>query len=747
LSRDSVISAIGWEDHLLQFLRAELAPTPGRARAAARIVVACVVATLLIMTMHSPHGSFIIITIFVTSLANAGASVAKAAWRILGTTVGAAVGLSAYIAFLDHPWLRVAMLGPLAAFFIFISQTTSTPYFGLLGGITAVLIMTVSGADADTGVHIGLWRFAMIALGAVIASAAQIILWPDDPEELLRATLEKRLSAIKELLAAIKESRQPDTAAAEELLLTGLSRQLDLLDQAEARYLSLRQRHAEQLALIGGVEQLLTAAVAFAVAVRERGAVASPPAKQRLAAIAADCARLSHALRTRQPAEINASSGSLPSDAAVAASGSAALLPGLLEMERILDLLPEATGFLDRDRHPRPVAPLIRALDSPARAPFFTQAFSLFNTHAIGFSLRTGLAATLSYVICQGLAWPGLATSIWTTLLIAQPTVGASVQKAILRLVGSAVGGLMGLVAILWAMPNMDSLPPLLVVVAVGTGLAAWVTAGSARISYVGIQMGLAFGLSFLNDLGPTTDLVPARDRVIGVLLGIVVSAFVFSLGGSILAGTAMRRSLSSTIRSLAGLSRVGLRGDASSATIGPARGWRWKVYQDLNATLRLNDESKYEWGAGLADAEAERTQVAHAATDAQGVFLALLALVHHRLSIDLSSMPPDLHARFQALAQGVVLRLAAVADRVEGKLEPPTPDPASLLARVQEAAGDALPTLEATISAHLPGRIALYEDLLARIAQLDRDAKLHPRKPETHPYSSPDLSRKAFKT
>ena len=563
----------------------------------------------------------------------------------------------------------------------------------------------------------------MIALGAVIAGAAQILLWPDDPETLLRAALEKRLAAVGELLAAIKESRQPDTAAPQELLLTGLARQLDLLDNAEARHLSLRQRHAEQLALIGGVEQLLTATVAFAVAVRERGAVPSPPTKERLVAIAAGCARLCHALGAGQPAEVPTPSESVPSDAAVAASGSATLLPGLLEMERILALLYEATGFLGRDRRPHPVPPLIRALDSPARAPFFTQAFSLINTRAIVFSLRTGYAATLAYVICQGLAWPGLATSIWTTLLIAQPTVGASVQKAILRFVGSALGGLMGLVAILWAMPNMESLAPLLVVVAVGTGLAAWITAGSARISYVGIQMGLTFTLCFLNDLGPTTDLVPPRDRVIGVLLGVVVAAFVFSLGGSVFAGTAMRRSLGSTIRSLAGLSRVGLRGDATSATIGPARGWRWKVYQDLNAALRLHDESRYEWGARLADAEAERAQVANLAADAQGVFLALLALVHHRLSIDLSSIPPDMHARFQALAEGVILRLAAVADRVEGKPEPPSPDLATILAHVEEAAHDALPTLEATLSAHLPGRIALYEDLLARIHQLDRDA------------------------
>ena len=86
------------------------------------------------MTLHCPHGSFIIITIFVTSQANAGASVAKAAWRVWARAVGAAVGLTAYIAFLDHPWLRVAMLGPLAAFFIFISQTTNTRTSACSGG-------------------------------------------------------------------------------------------------------------------------------------------------------------------------------------------------------------------------------------------------------------------------------------------------------------------------------------------------------------------------------------------------------------------------------------------------------------------------------------------------------------------------------------------------------------------------------------------------------------------------------------
>ena len=723
MSREGAISAVRWEDSLFKFLRIELAPAPGRARAAARIVVACIVATGLVMTLHSPHASFVIITIFVISQTNAGASVAKAFWRVLGTLVGAAVGMVAYVSFLDHPWLRVALLGPLTAFFVFLSQTTTTPYFGLLGGITAVLIMTVTGPDAESGIRIGLWRFAMIALGALIGTAAQIFLWPDDPEKLLNNALAERLAAVEDLLASLRDGRRPATERLDTLVLTGLSRQLDLLDNAEARYPSRRQHHAEQISLIGGVEKLLTTAVAFSRAARLREFLPSAPARERLASIIANCGRVRRALQSRQLAEHLLSPPALPSDAAVAATGAAPFLPALIDLETTLSSLLRATGCTVCTHSPQAVPPPILALDSPARASFFTPAFSALNTSAILFSLQAGLAATFAYVLYEGMAWPGLSTSVWTALLVAQSTLGASIQKAILRLVGASLGGLLGLLTILFLVPNIDSLAPLLIVVAVVTGIAAWLAAGSARIAYVGIQIGLAFALCVLNDLGPTTDLVPARDRVLGVLLGIGVWAVVFGLTGSLIAGRAMRRSLAITLRSLAALSRVGLRGDASAATLLPARGWRWKVYQDLTTTLRLNDESKFEWGAGLADAEGERAVIARLAADAQATFLALLALIHHRLNADLSSVPPDLRQKFQALAQGVWMRLEALANRLQGREELAAPDLRRLFAQVEAAASTTIPALEPQLAVWLPGRLALYEDLIARIADLDRDA------------------------
>ncbi len=723
MSREGRISGVRWEDALFRFLRLELAPTPGRARAASRIAAACVIATAFVMTCHSPHGSFIIITVFVISQSNAGASMTKAMWRVLGTAVGAGVGLMAYVAFLDHPWLRVALMGPLAAFFIFLSQTTTAPYFGLLGGITAVMIMSITGPDADTGLHTALWRFAMISLGALIATTAQIFLWPDDPEELLYKALDERLEVVEDILKAGLEGRLPDAQKLDSLMLTGLSRQLDLLDNAEARYASLRHRHAEQVSLIGGIERLLTATVAFMRAVRRHEVKPSEAMRARLSAVIANCGRLREALRKRESIGRLPEPAGLPSDAEVAISGAASRLPGLLDMESAIYSLPGVTGCLERRHRAEAMAPGLVALDSPARAAFFTPAFSLANVDAIVFSVRAGLTATIAYIVFEGLAWPGLSTAVWTALLVAQSTFGASVQKSLLRLVGACVGGLMGLLAIVLLMPNMDSLAPLLVVVGVCCWIAGWFAAGSARISYVGIQIGLAFALCTLNDLGPTTDLVPARDRVLGVLLGIGVFVLVFGLTGFVVAGTAMRRSLATTLRSLAGLARVGLRGDPSLAAVAPARGWRWSVYQNLTTTLRLQDESKFEWGVGAAHGDADRARVIKLAADAQAVFLALLALIHHRLSANLAAMPPALHVELQGLAQGIIHRLEAIANRVQGRSEGPSPALDPLLVRARQVSVDLAPTLDEVLRTHVPGRIALYDELVACINQLDRDA------------------------
>ena len=161
-----------------------------------------------------------------------------------------------------------------------------------------------------------------------------------------------------------------------------------------------------------------------------------------------------------------------------------------------------------------------------------------------------------------------------------------------------------------------------------------------------------------------------------------------------------------------------------TAATVAPARGWRWKVYQDLTTTLRLQDESKLEWSRGRADAEAERARIARLAGDALGVFLTLLAVVRHRLDVDLTAMPPAVYAQLQALAQGVTALLGALADQIDGRAQPITPSLGPLLARASDAVNDAGPALDPLMQAHLQERLAVYGDLVSRLTRLANDVE-----------------------
>jgi multidrug resistance protein MdtO len=59
--------------------------------------------------------------------------------------------------------------------------------------------------------------------------------------------------------------------------------------------------------------------------------------------------------------------------------------------------------------------------------------------------------------------------------------------------------------------------------------ICAWVAAGSARISYVGYQMAFAFFLCVIQGPSPAFDLTVARDRLIGIMLGNVVTYLIFA--------------------------------------------------------------------------------------------------------------------------------------------------------------------------------------------------------------------------
>jgi multidrug resistance protein MdtO len=192
-------------------------------------------------------------------------------------------------------------------------------------------------------------------------------------------------------------------------------------------------------------------------------------------------------------------------------------LPFLAMMERTVALIPEAfAGSTSVQQFV--TAPFDEV--GPVRL-FVGDWFS--NPAHVQFALRGTLAAMACYITYTAIDWQGLSTSIPTCFITALTTVGSSRQKQILRLGGAIIGGFVfGTGAQIFVLPYLNTIAGFTVLFAVVTFIAAWIGTASARLSYLGVQLALAFYLINLQEFTIQTSLSIARDRVFGVLLGLL---------------------------------------------------------------------------------------------------------------------------------------------------------------------------------------------------------------------------------
>ena len=213
----------------------------------------------------------------------------------------------------------------------------------------------------------------------------------------------------------------------------------------------------------------------------------------------------------------------LPRALEISSEASPSGLPLLPEMERTVALIPHAFSGSE--------GPLDQLLPAPTEEVrqrlFVSDAFS--NPDHLKFAIRGTLATMLAYVVYQSLNWPGLSTSVATCIITALSTIGSSRQKQFLRLGGAIIGGfIFGMGAQAFVLPYLDSITGFTVLFAVVTAIAAWIATATPRLSYLGVQLALAFYLINLQEFAIQSSLAIARDRVVGVLLGLVCMWLVF---------------------------------------------------------------------------------------------------------------------------------------------------------------------------------------------------------------------------
>lgn len=142
-------------------------------------------------------------------------------------------------------------------------------------------------------------------------------------------------------------------------------------------------------------------------------------------------------------------------------------------------------------------------------------------------SLKVTLAASICYILANAIDWPGILTCVVTVLVTGLTSTGPMKMKQAHRFIGSLIGGGIGVGVLSLLYPNMDSITALVCVVAPLAFVAGWITR-SPTIGYIGYQIALSFFLTALPGMSASTDVTPAGNRLVGIILGFAVMWFVF---------------------------------------------------------------------------------------------------------------------------------------------------------------------------------------------------------------------------
>src|SRR5215472_4255383 len=369
----------------------------------------------------------------------------------------------------------------------------------------------------------------------------------------------------------------PERDSLRSLAIAGMSRPLALLKTAATIHVWARERHEGLSAIITLTDRLVTSALALETL---PDFPQEPRLHDRLLNVADGCGRMRRAFNELR----------LPGDWLALTDEKDAQPPfPLLDIERTLDQIALAV--------PRYFEELSHSNAAPAekRSQFLPDAFD--NPDYVRFAIKGTLAAFICYMTFIGFDYPGIYTSVITCFVVSLSTIGASNQKGILRFGGAAVGGLMGLIALVYLFPNLETIGGFWLVFGAGTAVAAWVNFGTPRISYGGYQTGLAFYKAILQGFGPALSATVVRDRLIGVFFGLLVFGLVEHVLWPVRAQDALRARLTEFLHLLAELARTGTSRATPTVTSNDVDAWRRRISLKVADVQGLIESSKFEVG------------------------------------------------------------------------------------------------------------------------------------------------------
>jgi multidrug resistance protein MdtO len=600
----------------VSFLREELKPYPGRALLVLRYTVAATLTMVLIVTFRIPGavtgGFFSLILSREAPITTLRGAISTVASFLCGTAL---VLIGAFL-LVGYPLTH--FLWVIFTFFIAFYGLTAMSNYGAGTAFAIVTVVCVpawdqAGPQAAIVVS-NLWVLGSVTLAVTVTVMVEYAFSLFDTRDHLSEGLDRRLEAVRVVLKQSTRGAVSPEAMGQiaHFAMNGVARLRRLALQANpARQDTARLTSA--VALVGRLVDIL--------APFRRFDTLTPTYAPRLQTMADQIAKVQQKIRGRnggqaiQPLRI-------PSDGP----------PILLGLAQTLDLLRMSLS---------PVPGQLFTIDQiNPDPPGILKPDAFRNPEHLYFALRGCLAATLCYFLFNAVFWPGLGTSLFTCVVTAVTSIGASRQKQLLRFSGALCGGVvLGIGSQILILPMLDTVAGFIVMFAAVTGIAAWFLTSSPRLSYFGSQLALAFYFIQLRGPSPQTNLAIARDNIMGIMLGLVMMWLVFETLGAKPAVQVMRELFAENLHLMAEYGRPWLRG--KPVDLKEIRTLREKISQNFLDVNSQGDAVLFEIGRSRDQSLAIRNRLRAWQPQLRSLFLMEVALMQYRLQVSLPNLPP----------------------------------------------------------------------------------------------------------
>ncbi len=522
-SRANTLAA--WAERVWQ----DLQPGPGRLSGTLRIVLASALTLLALLILQAPFASVALYFVFIVGRDSPAVSL-RSLFSMVPLVAAAATELGIVILTDNDPMARVLGVGAVGFFAGILVVGTTQPTLGSTWGfIFATLIaLWETHAPANRLVTASLWIVGALSIPILSSIAVEYVFGARHLADLLIEQRTIRWQAFVSMFTLFAEKAGPEQRALAvsrvgRLAVTGQ-------DGMQELYNKMVERNLDTGSLLIGARVRITM---LAQLMDLGAAVGSAPYADDPASLL----RYKRIAEEAQAALVGSAEKEHPHQTHEFRMGPH---PTLLErVEGVLHAIRSMpTGAEDR-----------QLVAIPAKkVPLFSPG-ALTDRATVAFGLKLSLCATVCYVLYHALDYPGISTCVTTVFITGLSTTGAIKQKFVFRLVGAIIGGLVfGLGATVFLFPHMDSITSLVILVAVIAFISGWCAQGR-QFSYVGLQIAFSFYLVAFEGSSAPTELAPARDRLIGILLALLVMWIVFDQIWPVRTVNAMRHALAVVLR------------------------------------------------------------------------------------------------------------------------------------------------------------------------------------------------------